>query len=104
MGCNNMKKHKITIENKIVAVDLSKGDEDYISLTDIAKFKDPESTGIVIAHWLSTKYTIQFIGAWEQLHNPFFNVTEFDNIKKLKQLGLLTRVLTYVSAPKGVIL
>jgi hypothetical protein len=76
-----MKKHKITIESKIVTVDLSKEDEDYISLTDIAKFKDPESTGIVIAHWLSTKYTIQFIGAWEQLHNPFFNVTEFGNIK-----------------------
>jgi len=77
----NMKKHKITIANKIVTIDLSNKDDDYISLTDIAKFKDPESTGIVIAHWLSTKYTIQFIGAWEQLHNPYFNVTEFSNIK-----------------------
>ena len=47
----------------------------------LAKFKDPESTGIIIAHWLSTKYTIQFIGAWEKLHNPNFNVTEFGNIK-----------------------
>jgi len=37
--------------------------------TNIAKFKDPEATGIVIAHGLSTKYTIQFIGAWERLHN-----------------------------------
>lgn len=80
-GCNNMKKHQITVANKIIAIDLSNKDDDYISLTDIAKFKDQESTGIVIAHWLSTKYTIQFIGAWEQLHNPFFNVTEFGNIK-----------------------
>lgn len=76
-----MKKHKINIENKIITVNLSDKDDDYISLTDIAKYKNPESTGIVIAHWLSTKYTIQFIGAWEQLHNPLFNVTEFCNIK-----------------------
>jgi len=37
--------------------------------------------GLVISHWLSTKYTIEFIGLWEQLHNPDFNVTEFSNIK-----------------------
>ena len=97
-----MKKHKITIENKVIAINLSSKEDDYISLTDIAKFKDPESTGI--AHWRSTKYTIQFIGAWEQLHNPFSNITEFGNIKKLKQLSLLTSVLTYVSASKGVTL
>jgi len=47
----------------------------------MAKFKDHEATGLVIAHWLSTKYTIQFIGAWEKLHNVNFNVTEFNNIK-----------------------
>ncbi|MDP3954797.1 MAG: KilA-N domain-containing protein [bacterium] len=56
-------------------------DEEYISLTDMAKFKDREATGIVIANWLSTKYTIQFMGAWEQVHNPIFNVMEFNNIK-----------------------
>ena len=47
----------------------------------MAKFKDREATGIVIANWLSTKYTIQFNGAWEQVHNPSFNVIEFHNIK-----------------------
>jgi len=55
--------------------------EEYISLTDMAKFKDREATGIVIANWLSTKYTIQFMGAWEQVHNQDFNVMEFNNIK-----------------------
>jgi len=35
----------------------------------------------VIANWLSTKYTIQFMGAWEQIYNPHFNVMEFNNIK-----------------------
>ncbi len=35
----------------------------------------------MIAHWLSTKFTIEFMGLWEQLNNPGFNVTEFSNIK-----------------------
>jgi hypothetical protein len=76
-----MRKNTIKINNRAISVKLSDNENDYISLTDIAKFKDPEATGIVIAHWLSTKYTIQFIGAWEQLHNPVFNVTEFGNIR-----------------------
>jgi len=54
--------------------------EEYISLTDMAKFKDREATGIVIANWLSTKYTIQFMGAWEQVHNQDFNVMEFNKV------------------------
>ena len=59
----------------------SQKEEDYISLTDIAKYKNKEVTGLVISHWLSTRYTVEFMGLWEQLHNPNFNVTEFRNIK-----------------------
>lgn len=54
---------------------------DYISLTDIAKFKNQNLTGLVISHWISTKYTIEFIGLWEKMNNSNFNVTEFSNIK-----------------------
>ena len=71
---------KIITQGLQIAV-IKNNDEEYISLTDMAKFKDREATGIVIANWLSTKYTIQFIGAWEQVHNPTFNVMEFHNIK-----------------------
>src|SRR3989338_5150943 len=71
---------KIITQNLEIAV-IKRNKEEYISLTDMAKFKDPEATGIVIAHWLSTKYTVQFMGAWEQVHNPSFNVTEFSNIR-----------------------
>ena len=71
---------KILVQDQLIAVNISKGG-DYISLTDMAKFKDSESTGIVIANWLTTKYTIQFMGAWEQAHNPNFNVMEFHNIR-----------------------
>jgi hypothetical protein len=58
-----------------------KRDDDFISLTDIARHKNPESTGLVISHWLSTRYTVEFLGIWEQMHNPIFNVTEFSSIK-----------------------
>ncbi|MCK5510027.1 KilA-N domain-containing protein [Candidatus Parcubacteria bacterium] len=59
----------------------SQSDEDFISLTDIAKYKNKETTGLVISHWLSTRYTVEFMSLWEQMHNPNFNVTEFRNIK-----------------------
>ena len=75
------KSKKIIVQGSQISIILHKGDDDFISLTDMAKFKDRETTGIVIAHWLSTKYTIQFIGAWEKLHNPNFIVTEFGNIR-----------------------
>ncbi len=58
-----------------------KGSEDYISLTDLAKHKNAEHTGVVISHWLSTRYTIEFMGIWERVSNPDFNLTEFSYIK-----------------------
>jgi len=69
----NIKWSKITL--------YSKNKDDYISLTDIAKYKNKEHTGLVISHWLSTRYTVEFIWLWEQINNPIFNVTEFSNIK-----------------------
>jgi len=74
------KKDKIIVEGTEIIL-LSHQKEDYISLTDMAKFKNAEATGLVISHWLSTRYTIRFMGIWEQINNPNFNVTEFGNIK-----------------------
>ena len=75
-----MKKEKVEVMGKEISV-ISKQEQDYISLTDIAKFKNPELTGLVISHWLSNRYSIEFIGLWETLNNLRFNVTEFSNIK-----------------------
>lgn len=75
-----MAKNKIINVQGLEITIISGRQEDYISLTDIAKHKNNE-TGLVIAHWLSTKFTIEFIGLWEQMNNPGFNVTEFSNIK-----------------------
>lgn len=70
---------KIITQGSHIAV-LKRNEEEYISLTDMAKFKG-QDTGLIISHWLTTKYTIQFMGLWEQMHNKNFNLTEFRNIK-----------------------
>ncbi|GIZ09184.1 KilA-N domain-containing protein [Flavobacterium sp. UMI-01] len=56
-------------------------DNDYLSLTDIAKFKNPDDAFIVVNNWLRSKDTILFIGLWEQLNNPNFKPIEFDRFK-----------------------
>ncbi len=74
------KKESITIQGTEIVL-LTHKKEDYVSLTDMAKYKNAEATGLVISHWLSTRYTIEFMGIWEKINNPDFNVTEFSNIK-----------------------
>ncbi len=54
--------------------------EDYISLTDIAKHKNSEA-GLVISHWMSTRFAIEFMGIWEKMNNSSFKVTEFSDFK-----------------------
>jgi hypothetical protein len=56
-------------------------ESDYISLTDIARYKNFEVIGFVIFYWFSIWFIVEFMGIWEQMHNPLFNVTEFSNIK-----------------------
>ncbi|MPM11480.1 hypothetical protein SDC9_57826 [bioreactor metagenome] len=56
-------------------------DEDYISLTDMAKHKNPREPYIVVCNWLRTTSTIQFLGLWESLNNPSFNPIVFDRFK-----------------------
>jgi hypothetical protein len=54
---------------------------DYISLTDIAQFKNPNSPKDVVKNWLRNKETIAFLGLWETLNNPDFKGVEFDSFK-----------------------
>lgn len=57
------------------------GNEDYISLTDLAKYKNPNNPSDVIKKWISNYDTIEFLGLWEQLSNEDFNLAEFSLIK-----------------------
>ena len=50
--------------------------EDYISLTDIAKFKTSDSF-IVIGNWMRNRNTVEYLGIWETLYNPDFKPCEF---------------------------
>ena len=63
---------------------LSTGDDnDFISLTDIARYKNPHEPKDVVKNWLRSRGTIEFIGLWEQLNNPDFKGVEFDSFKHI---------------------
>ena len=68
---------KITAQNTEIAV-VKYNEEDYISLTDMARSQMQEH---IIFRWLSLKSTIEYLGEWEMLYNPDFNCTEFGTIK-----------------------
>ena len=77
------KAKKETIEAKGFAIQIYTEDfkNDYISLTDIARYKSDEPF-IVINNWLRNKDNIQFLGLWESMHNPDFKPIEFDRFRK----------------------
>lgn len=60
---------------------LTTEDNDYLSLTDIAKYKNSEAPADVVKNWLRLRNTIEYLGIWEQLHNPSFNPVEFDQFR-----------------------
>ncbi len=79
---NHGKPRKAIIEVRGAAITvLSQPQSDFISLTDIARFKDSERTDYIIQNWLRNRNTIEFLGVWEQLNNPAFNPIEFDGIR-----------------------
>ena len=81
---------KITV--KEVVVQYKKiDDSDYISLTDIAKYKNPEFPADVVKNWLRSRNTIEFLGIWERLNNPSFKLVEFDQFKNQAGLNSFVR-------------
>lgn len=54
---------------------------DYVSLTDIAKYLDPDNPRFIIQNWMRNRNTIEFLGAWESINNPNFNRLEFDTVR-----------------------
>ena len=55
---------------------------DYISLTDIARHRNPDEPKDVVKNWMRVRSTVEFLGLWEQLNNPNFKGVEFDSFKK----------------------
>ena len=54
---------------------------EYISLTDIARYKSDEPKDVIM-NWMRSRDTLEFLGLWEQLHNPCFKGVEFDSFRK----------------------
>ena len=83
---------KLTVQDTEINV-ISNNEGDYISLTDMAGAKENDARAAdIIKNWLRTRYTIEFLGTWEQIHNPNFKVVEFDHFKT--QAGLPAFVLS----------
>ena len=83
---------KINVRDTEITI-ISVDDNDYISLTDMANSKESESRAAdIIKNWLRNRYTLEFLGTWEQINNPDFKVVEFDHFKK--QAGLASFVLS----------
>ena len=75
---------KDTIEAKGFAIQIYTEDfrNDYISLTDIARYKNMYEPKDVVKNWLRLRDTIEFLGLWETIHNPNFKGVEFDSFRK----------------------
>ena len=86
-GTYMSKVKKDTIEAKGIAIQVYTEDfkNDYISLTDIARYKNSEEPNVVVANWMRNYNTIEYLGIWEQLNNLEFNPLEFEGF--LKEAG-----------------
>ena len=88
-----MAKNKIIYVQNVTISISSEGGNDYICLTDMANAKDGESRAAdIIKNWLRNRYTLEFLGTWEQMNNANFKVVEFDHFKM--QAGLPSFVLS----------
>jgi hypothetical protein len=74
-----MIKSKVLIVKGISISTFRLGNEDFISLTDIARNKNAEEPKDVVKNWMRSRTTIEFIGLWERLNNPNFKGVEFDS-------------------------
>jgi len=86
------KQKSIIVQNVAVQV-ITDNQTDYICITDMASAKENESRSAdIIKNWIRNRYTLEFLGTWEQIYNPSFKVVEFDHFKM--QAGLNTFVLS----------
>lgn len=78
---------KETIHAKGIDISIYTTDfqNEFISLTDVARYKNPEEPNVVVANWMRNRNTIEYLGIWEQLYNPEFKPLEFEGF--LSQAG-----------------
>lgn len=79
---SKIKKEKIEAKGFSIEVYTEDFKNDYISLTDIARYKNINEPKDVVKNWLRVRDTIEFLGLWETIHNPNFKGVEFDSFRK----------------------
>jgi len=78
----NNSSEKLTAQGTEITVVSQGADNDFLSLTDIAKFKNANYPSEVIQNWMRNRSTVEFLGLWERIHNPAFNYLEFEVIER----------------------
>jgi hypothetical protein len=81
----------LQVKQSIINV-IRQEETDFISLTDIARYKDAEHTDSIIQNWMRNRNTIELLGFWETIYNPNFKPLEFEGFRK--QAGLNSFVMT----------
>ncbi len=76
------KTKKIEVLDRKIALQ-TRNKEDFICITDIARYKEAGRTDHVIQNWMRNRNTIEFLGIWEQLNNPDFKPLEFEGFRNL---------------------
>lgn len=76
-----MRSKKINVQGRQITIVFGDKNKDYISLTDIAKYKGVAETDDIIKNWMRNRATIEFLGLWEKLNNSVFNPVEFDGFR-----------------------
>ena len=74
------KKEIVTVQGTVITV-LKHKQDDYISLTDMAGYKENTEARIVISNWMSTYYTLEYLAIWEDFNNPDFNRMEYQSVR-----------------------
>ncbi len=74
------KQPKITVQGTEIAI-YTFEQKDYISLTDIGRYRNSDAPADVVKNWLRNRSTIEFLGLWEELNNPAFKLVEFDQFR-----------------------
>ena len=87
---SKMKKEQISAKGFSTQVYTEDFKNDYISLTDIAKYKNTDDPRFVIQNWMRNRNTLEFIGLWEVLNNPNFNRVQFDTFRNEAGLNRFT--------------
>ena len=87
---SKIKKEKISAKGFDIEVYTEDFKNDYISLTDIAKYKNTDDPRFVIQNWMRNRNTLEFIGLWEALNNPNFNRVQFDTFRNEAGLNRFT--------------